>query len=170
MRRPGANVQANKPPEIRLGESRKLTDGEVRLARSVFADTIDYDRVRIFRKKYFPLQPRRRTMAPNGNIYFHPRSSIYRDDFSAAETYLQGLFIHEMTHVWQHQAGTNVRKAIFNRRYRYRLQRGKPFRRYGLEQQCEIVRDYFLVCNRREPESGVEMYEEILPFIDRRNV
>src|SRR5690606_41237304 len=76
-------------------------------------------------------------MAPNGNIYFHPRSLAYRDDFSVAETYLKGLFIHEMTHVWQHQGGTNVRKAIFNRRYRYRLVRGKAFRRYGLERSEE---------------------------------
>jgi hypothetical protein len=161
-------VEARETAGIRPGESRKLTESEVRLARSVFSAAIDYERVRIFRKKYFPLQPRRRTMAPDGNIYFHPRSSAYRDDFSAAETYLQALFIHEMTHVWQHQAGINVRKAIFNRRYRYRLERGKPFRRYGLEQQCEIVRDYFLVCNQHEPQSGVKMFEEILPFTGKR--
>jgi hypothetical protein len=169
MQGPLVDVQAAGPGQIRPGESRKLTEGEVRLARSIFGDAIDYDRVRIFRKKYFPLQPRRRTMAPNGNIYFHPRSSAYRDDFSAAETYLQGLFVHEMTHVWQDQAGTNVRKAVFNRRYRYRLEGGKPFKGYGLEQQCEIVRDYFMACSQREPESGLEMYEEILPFSDKRN-
>jgi hypothetical protein len=152
----------------RPGDSRRLTPGEIDLARSVFGDAIDYARVRIFRKKYFPLQPRKRTMAPNGNIYFHPRSLAYRADFSVAEIYLKGLFIHEMTHVWQHQAGTNVRRAIFNRRYRYRLVRGKAFRRYGLEQQCEIVRDYFLV-SRRQPEAAREKFEEILPFSDKRN-
>lgn len=154
--------------KTRPGDSRRLTPGEIDLARSVFGDAIDYARVRIFRKKYFPLQPRKRTMAPNGNIYFHPRSLAYRDDFSVAEIYLKGLFIHEMTHVWQHQAGTNVRKAIFNRRYRYRLVRGKAFRRYGLEQQCEIVRDYFLVSSR-QPEAAREKFEDILPFSDKRN-
>ena len=152
----------------RPGDSRLLTPGEIDLARSVFGDAIDYARVRVFRKKYFPLQPRKRTMAPNGNIYFHPRSLAYRDDFSVAETYLKGLFIHEMTHVWQHQGGTNVRKAIFNRRYRYRLVRGKAFRRYGLEQQCEIVRDYFLVSSRQTG-AGLEQFEDILPFSDKRN-
>jgi hypothetical protein len=162
-------VATEELPKTRPGTSRSLTPGEVDLAHSVFGDAIDYTRVRIFRKKYFPLQPRKRTMAPNGNIYFHPRSLAYRDDFSVAETYLQGLFIHEMTHVWQHQGGTNVRKAIFNRRYRYRLVRGKAFRRYGLEQQCEIVRDYFLVSSR-QPGSGLEQFEDILPFSDKRNV
>lgn len=152
------------------GESRHLTPGEVTLAQSVFGDAIDYPRVRIFRRKYFPLQPPKRTMAPNGNIYFHPRSLAYREDFSVAEVYLQGLFIHEMTHVWQHQTGTNVRKAIFNRRYRYRLERGKPFRRYGLEQQCEIVRDYFLVSSQRSAEPALEQMEDILPFNGKRNV
>jgi len=154
--------------KVRPGDSRQLTPGEVDLAHSVFGDAIDYARVRIFRKKYFPLQPRNRTMAPNGNIYFHPCSLAYRDDFSVAETFLKGLFIHEMTHVWQHQRGTNVRKAIFNRRYRYRLVRGKSFRRYGLEQQCEIVRDYFLVSSR-QPGARREQFEDILPFSDKRN-
>jgi hypothetical protein len=161
-------VTTEELPKTRPGDSRPLTPGEVDLAHSVFGDAIDYARVRIFRKKYFPLQPRERTMAPNGNIYFHPRSLAYRDDFSGAETYLQALFIHEMTHVWQHQGGTNVRKAIFNRRYRYRLVRGKAFRRYGLEQQCEIVRDYFLVSSRQRG-AGLEQFEDILPFSDKRN-
>jgi hypothetical protein len=153
----------------RPGDSRQLTAGEVELAHSVFGDAIDYARVRIFRRKYFPLQPRNRTMAPNGNIYFHPRSLAYRDDFSTAGTCLKALFIHEMTHVWQHQGGTNVRRAIFNRRYRYKLVRGKSFRRYGLEQQCEIVRDYFLVSCRPAAHRSLEHFEDILPFIDKRN-
>ena len=154
---------------MRPGDSRQLTPGEVELARSVFGDAVNYARVQIIRKKYFALQPRNRTMAPNGNIYFHPRSLAYRDDFSVAETYLKGLFIHEMTHVWQHQSGTNVRKAIFNRRYRYRLVRGKSFWHYGLEQQCEIVRDYFLVSSRQPAKNSLEQFEEILPFADKRN-
>ena len=67
------------------------------------------------------------------------------------------------------QGGTNVRRAIFNRRYRYKLVRGKSFRRYGLEQQCEIVRDYFLVSCRPAAHRSLEHFEDILPFIDKRN-
>jgi len=152
------------------GNSRELTEGEISLAKFVFGDTIDYRRVRIFRKKYFLFQPRARTMAPDGNIYFHPRSPAYRDDFSNADTRLQGLFIHEMTHVWQHQAGTDVRKAMFNRRYRYELKRGKSFSSYGLEQQCEIVRDYFLACRQSGADRALDTYEEILPFPDVTNI
>ena len=165
-------MQAQERPDTRPdpGDSRGLTEGELRLAMSVFGEAIDFDSVRIFRRKYFPFQPRRRAMAPDGNIYFHPRSSAYRDDFSVAGPYLQGLFIHEMTHVWQHQSGTNVRRAIFNRRYRYRLKKGKSFRHYGLEQQCEIVRDYFLASSQHKPEAGLDLYEEILPFIDNTHV
>jgi hypothetical protein len=157
-------VQVEERSGIRPGESRRLTQGEVQLAMSVFGEAINYDQVRIFRRKYFPLQPQRRTMAPDGNIYFHPRSAAYRDDFSLAETCLKGLFIHEMTHVWQHQNGTNVRRAVFNRRYGYRLKRGKSFRQYGLEQQCEIVRHYFLVSSQHQQETSLDLYKEILPF------
>jgi hypothetical protein len=42
---------------------------------------------------------------PTGTIHFHLASPAYCDDFGCASLSLQGHFIHEMTHVWQHQAG-----------------------------------------------------------------
>ena len=145
------------------GDSRRLTPGEIELVQSVFGAAVNCEKVRIFRRKYFPFQPRRTTMAPNGNVYFPARSPLYRDDFAEAGRYLQGLFMHEMTHVWQHQRGINVWRAVFDRRYRYRLQRGKAFAAYGLEQQCEIVRDWFLGKSDSAPGER-EMYAEVLPF------
>jgi hypothetical protein len=69
----------------------------------MFGTAIDCDRVTIRRQRWFPLQPRRVTMAPLGHIHFHPQSASYCDDFSAASLHLQGHFIHEMVHVWQVQ-------------------------------------------------------------------
>lgn len=37
-----------------------------------------------------------------------------------------------------------VRRALFNRRYRYVLKEGKSFFAYGIEQQAKMVEDYFL--------------------------
>ena len=82
---------------------RALTSGEIDLARSVFGDAIDYARVRMIRRKWWPLQPRNAIMAPSGNLHFHPQGTTWSDDFSKETIALQGFFIHEMSLVWQAQ-------------------------------------------------------------------
>ena len=127
--------------------ARPLTPGEVELARGIFGAAIDYARVRIARRKWWPLQPRGTVMAPSGNIHFHPDSPLYRDDFAAAPLSLQGLFIHEMTHIWQAQKGGRFFLLLMRHpfcRYGYALKEGRPLGRYGLEQQAEIARHIFL--------------------------
>ena len=127
--------------------SRPLTPGEIALARSIFADSIDYSDVRLIRRKWWPLQPRNVTMAPCGNIHFHPRDDSWSEDFSKEPLHRQGLFIHEMTHVWQTQTRGRYYLPLMRHpfcRYRYKLVPGRPFGRYGLEQQAEIVRHIFL--------------------------
>lgn len=127
--------------------ARPLTGGERTLARSVFGDAIDYDRVRIHRRKWWPFQPRGVTMAPDGDMWFHPTAEAYRDDFSTAPLALQGHFIHEMTHVWQAQRSGKWWLPLMRHpfcTYGYRLKPDKPFARYGIEQQAEIVRKAFL--------------------------
>ncbi|WP_128893524.1 vgr related protein [Erythrobacter sp. HKB08] len=133
-----------------MGGERPLTAGEVELARSVFGDAIDYAAVMIRRRKWFPFQPRKVTMAPRGHIHFHPHGESYCEDFSKAGVIRQGLFIHEMVHVWQVQ--TKGRWwLIFNRlpweRYDYSLKPGWPLTRYGVEQQAEIVKHAFWARN-----------------------
>lgn len=126
---------------------RPLTLGERALATSVFGGAIDYDRVRIHAAKWWPLQPSGITMAPDGHIWFHPKGGLYRDDFSTGSLADQGLFIHEMTHVWQAQNGGRWYLPLMRHpfcRYRYRFVPGRPFGCYGLEQQAEIVRHLFL--------------------------
>ena len=86
-------------------------------------------------------------MAPSGNIHFHPNSSLWSEDFSRENLPLQGLFIHEMTHVWQAQTRGRWYLPLMRHpfcRYSYQLVEGRPFSRYGLEQQAEIVRHRYL--------------------------
>lgn len=126
---------------------RSLTPGEIDLARSVFGDAIDYDRVRLVRGKWWLFQPRGIVMAPTGNIHFHPDSRLWSEDFSKERLSLQGLFIHEMTHVWQAQTRGRYYLVLMRHpfcRYDYRLIDGRPFDRYGLEQQAELVRHRFM--------------------------
>ena len=130
-----------------MNGARPLTTGEIALARSVFGDAIDYSKVRMVKRKWWPFQPRNTAMAPTGNIHFHPHGSLWSEDFSAEPLHRQGLFIHEMTHVWQTQTRGRLYLPLMRHpfcRYSYQLEDGRPFGRYGLEQQAEIVRHAFL--------------------------
>ena len=132
---------------MRDASFRSLTPGEIALARSVFGDAIDYDEVRLVRRKWWPLQPRSVAMAPCGNIHFHPHGMLWSEDFAREPLHLQGFFIHELTHVWQSQTRGRFYLPLMRHpfcRYRYELVPGRPFARYGLEQQAEIVRHAFL--------------------------
>jgi len=149
--------------------SRALTPAECRLAESMFGTAIDYEAVQVHRRKYWPFHPRRVTMAPDGHIWFHPLGPLRCEDFAAATLTLQGHFIHEMTHVWQAQRGGKYYLPLMRHpfcRYDYCLVPDKPFSRYGIEQQAEIVRHTFLM--RRglvmEGRPPLALYEAVLPF------
>lgn len=128
-------------------KSRHLTSGEVALAQSIFGDAIDYSIVRLFEGKWWPFHPRRAAMAPMGDIWFHPDGGGWSEDFSHEPLSRQGFFIHELTHVWQAQRGGRLYLPLMRHpfcRYAYRLDRGRTFLEYGIEQQAEIVRHRFL--------------------------
>ena len=130
-----------------MKQSRPLTDGEIALARSMFGEAIDYQRVRIVRGKWWPFQHKGVVMAPTGNVHFHPDDPRLVEDFSAAPLDLQGLFIHELTHVWQTQKRGRFYLPLMRHpfcRYAYDLVPDRAFDRYGLEQQAELVRHAFL--------------------------
>ncbi|GAA4026595.1 hypothetical protein GCM10022281_01500 [Sphingomonas rosea] len=150
---------------------RALTDGEIAMARSVFGERIDYAQVRLVRGKWWPFQPRGIVMAPTGSIHFHPADPNWREDFAKAEWSLQGLFIHEMTHVWQTQRAGKLFLPLMRHpfcRYGYTYREGRPFLRYGLEQQAELVRHAYLQRRGIRPASAADLaeIERILPFRD----
>lgn len=122
-------------------DQRVLTAGEVALTRAMFGPAVDPLLVLIYNKRWWPLQPRRVIMAPDGNLWCHPRGDTWRADWSVEPPHGQAYFLHEMTHVWQWQRGICL---MFERwplaRYRYSLTPGKPLEKYGIEQQAEIVR------------------------------
>ncbi|WP_448501319.1 vgr related protein [Sphingomonas sp.] len=144
-----------------------MTPAEIAMARSVFGDAIDYARVGIVNRKWAFFQPPRITMAPLGSIHFHPRGGLYCEDFGCASLGEQGLLIHELVHVWQHQQGMFLpfRRHPFCR-YDYSLRPGWPLARYGIEQQAEIVRHVFLLRSGAHIPGAppLEQYRGILPF------
>ena len=145
--------------------SRSLTAGEIELAKSVFGDAIDYSRVCLKLGKWWPFHPRGAAMAPMGHIYFHPDRGGWSEDFAAERPPRQAFFIHEMTHVWQAQKGGRFYLPLMRHPfclYSYRLKPGKPFSRYGLEQQAELVARSFLAS--RSAELADAPPRDLLPF------
>ena len=150
---------------------RKLTEGEVALARTVYKGEINYALPRIHNVKWQFFQPDDRAMAPNGNIYYAPADPSYHTDFSASGVSLhhRATFVHELGHVWQHQHGTSViMRGIFQRDYDYLpMTASSRFGRYGIEEQAQIFRDYFYILNghRNAKWPDASVYVAVIPFL-----
>ena len=121
-------------------QSRLLTTGERAIAHSVFGDSLALNNIRL-KTAWWVL--RHYAVSPNGNIYFHPEDWV--TDFSQQSIAQQSWLVHELTHVWQLQQSVVVlRRAVLDRRYRYQLVTDKPFLAYGVEQQAQMVQDFFV--------------------------
>jgi hypothetical protein len=140
--------------------SRALTDGEIALAKTVFGDALDYKAIKVHDSKFIGFHPEGTAMAPNGNLYMY---GCYHADYSKlAADGGQSLFIHEMTHVWQHQnkvlnpmveaVKLNFRhKFNYGAAYAYALDAKKDLLEYNMEQQASIVEDYFVLRTEGRP-------------------
>ncbi len=157
--------------------SRPLTPGEIELFRSVFGDSIEFHRVRILRRKAVFFQPPGVTIAPDGNIYFHPCGPIatgpHIHDFARAPLHLRAHLVHEMTHVLQHQRGINLileKTLMFFRHgplggYCYDLIPGKPFFSYNIEQQACIAADHYLALSSAVPPPNLPALQAVLAAV-----
>ena len=138
---------------------RKLTHNEIAIAKKVFKDSLDYQKIRIHNEKYAFFQPNNSGMTPNGEIYVH---GAYRKDYSSAVPQLKAFFIHEMVHVWQYQLkilnpvtaaiGESIRHVFsYEKAYEYTLEAGKDILDYKIEQQASIIEDYYRVTHAGLP-------------------
>ncbi|MGN8278697.1 DUF2345 domain-containing protein, partial [Pseudomonas sp. SMN5] len=136
------------------GKTRGLTTGEVAMARSVFKDAVNYSKVKVHHGGWWLFFGFQNTaVTPNGEMYYPESTEYYRDDFSnTANDQDKALFMHEMTHVWQYQMGYPVKKnglTVSSRgaeAYEYKLSSEGRFSEYNMEQQGEIVSDYYMIC------------------------
>jgi hypothetical protein len=133
--------------------TRPLTSGEISLAQTVFGSTINYSITCIHLTRYSPLISVDTFVTPDGTMYMDPSAEAYSSDFSkdtASQAYDQSIFIHELTHVWQHQHGVHVvlAKLLHPSEKDYDVDFSafgtKTFTDFNIEQQGMIVQDYFL--------------------------
>lgn len=94
---------------IEVETRRKLTSGEIQMARTMFKDSIDYGLVFICRGGIFHnVTGNARTL---GNEITLPTKSYddYPDFYNSSVSQTKkNWFIHEMTHVWQYQTSYNT--------------------------------------------------------------
>lgn len=118
------------------------------MARKIFKNSINYSKVRVHKEGYFPfgLQNANTAVTPNGEMYFLPDD--FEEDFSSSSDRKKRWFMHEMTHVWQHQLGywVRFRGAIrLELDYSYTLDAKMKLCDYNMEAQGDILADYFVL-------------------------
>lgn len=163
------NTEYSSVKEVKIkSANRSLTSGEKELIKSIFKNKIDLNIVKIYLGSYFPLntQDINTLVTPNGNIYV--MHNLYRNDYSLEDDEFKKVFIHEIAHIWQHQKKLNVLiKAgavqacsilkngnpnsydIFEGKYYDGVYEPKKLIDYNLEQQAEIISDYWAVKNNK---------------------
>ncbi len=151
-------------PQRKPLKSRSMTEGEKKLARTIFKERINYERIKVIDGAYIPTS--RPHVSPSGDIYY-PGGS-YMSDFSTADHVTKAVFMHELTHVYQYQIETySLLSFIFDRNYEYTLIPGKSFGEYGLEQQGQIVEDYYLMRHNLRYKGNnhtMTQYNAVIPF------
>lgn len=141
-----------RPARMQVGERRALTAGERALAAEIFVARLPLDALSLYQAPRLPFQ----AMVPMGKTIVF---SLWRAarDFAHADRSEQGWLIHELAHCWQARHGVVLPlaklRALGTRAYQYRLESGKPFSAYNIEQQAEIVRHLFLA-RAGAPEHG----------------
>lgn len=146
--------------------TRRLTPGEQALARSVFADAIPLETVRLlaspFDRAFVPGVWRGR-----GWIVWPARS--LPDDIARSPLSLQATLIHELVHVWQAMAGVNLLLAKLKAgdsaaAYAYPLDPECGWDHLNIEQQATAVEHRFRLSRGQKTPADSVFYDQLCPF------
>lgn len=138
--------------------TRPLRPDEIELARSVFGSSLNYRRIRIDDRAWLVSRPRKVAY-----VSFHTINSW--------GPLPEHILIHEMVHIWQYRqfGSVYILKALMAqyspKGYNYGgvdgLIQRTDFREFNLEQQGDVVADYFRILNGLEPEWGSGSWEDL---------
>jgi hypothetical protein len=130
---------------------RALTQPEEEVARRVFQATLPYGKISIsdmlvWGGRPFVVPP---GLGPRSRYVLHLGPDGFLNALSTPR--LQATFIHELTHVWQGHTQWWTWGYVVNSlwhqalrgRSAYRYVPGLPWRSYNVEQQAQLVQDWF---------------------------
>ena len=147
------------PHSLKSAGFRRLTVGEQALAREVFGAGIAPERIRVFS---LPLWNRAFVAGPGLIVW---PSLTVRDDFSdpATPLYIQAVFVHELTHVWQAQNGISlllakIKAGDSDAAYHYELLDSEVFATMNIEQQAMVVEHAFRLSRGGNAPLAPELY------------
>ena len=146
-----------------MGKHRKLTSGEIALARTAFGDKIQYDKVRLSdgpganAAAHIAFMKGNPAITIGNTVYFKEGFSA---DFSAPGADGR-MFMHEMTHVWQYRSlgmasffiryGADLARAGGRPNDMYKYDDDSKFADAMLEAQAQMVGDYHRARTSRDP-------------------
>lgn len=127
---------------MRLFQRRALTEGEISIGRSLYGDEIDWSRVRVMQLPALGFY----AMVPFGRTILYSKLKAW-SDFADAPPGEQGIFVHELCHVWQAARGLLLAfaklGALGRGAYVYRAKPNAKLRDYNIERQAEIARHLY---------------------------
>ncbi len=120
--------------------TRQLTAREKEIIAGIFGSQLNTD---IVRMHLSPLGYKdvAGAVASERDVYIYGRNR--RNDFGRESSDDLGIFIHEMTHVWQFQT-KRQHTVVISDQYKYTLEAGARFQDYNIEQQAAMIEDYLL--------------------------
>ena len=143
---------------------RRLTAGERGLAGEMFGPGLDADRVWIL-----ALPVWNRAFVAGPALIVWPAATLPAD-FAAPDVplWLQAVFVHELTHVWQAQNGValllaKIKAGDSAASYAYDLTDGRDFGAMNIEQQAMVVEHAFLASRGGETPHPPALYAEASP-------
>lgn len=162
----GALPSGSTPLEL-FFQTRSLTDEEITFARTVFEDSIEYNKVFLADDLGLGGRPWTFQGLISGNLLIHGGPKMFinaasTDNLGDGFPAVRAIFIHEMTHVWQgrnwHRPYGFMANAVFCMftedplmdpknpglgAYFYQDKLGKDWREFHAEEQAELVEDWF---------------------------
>lgn len=147
---------------------RPLTDAEKVLAREVFGQSIDLDRVRFFNAPW----PINRAFVPGrwfGRYWIVWPARHAVEDMSCAALPVQAVFIHELVHVYQAQRGVNllwakIRAGDSEASYRYPVHDACHWPALNIEQQAMVVEHRFRLSRGMNVPADKAFYDRVCPI------
>ena len=151
--------------DIGKSQSRPMSPREINLAKTIYGNSIDYQRVRVDETAW--LGPKQYRFC---YVSFHLINSW--------KSMSEHIFIHELMHIWQYQrmgAIYMIRALIAQHTqmgYNYggiaaihqKMAQGQNLLDFNLEQQADVVTDYFLLKTKGCVQWGAAAIEDLTTY------